>query len=116
MAVTALWDPSGLRCDAPGVLRYDQAPWARKSGAFARASFSPVDLRNRNVTPCQAFSLPLIERGRTGKGVYLEASLLDSSIGLMSYLMQNYWRYGSPAPPARHRPSLACSVSGLRGV
>jgi len=78
-----------------------------EDGAFARASFSPVDL----ATGMHALSGVLsavIERGRTGKGVYLEASLLDSSIGLMSYLMQNYWRSGAlPRRLGTAHPSLA---------
>ena len=78
-----------------------------EDGAFARASFSPVDL----ATGMHALSgvlAAVIERGRTGKGVYLEASLLDSSIGLMCYLMQNYWRSGAlPRRLGTAHPSLA---------
>lgn len=62
-------------------------------GNYARVSFSPVDLG----TAMHAFSgvlAALIERGRTGRGVYLEACLLDTAIGFMTYLAQNYLRSG----------------------
>lgn len=62
-------------------------------GNYARVSFSPVDLG----TAMHAFSgvlAAVIERGRTGKGMYLEACLLDTAIGFMTYLAQNYLRTG----------------------
>jgi len=64
-----------------------------ESGGFARASFSPVDVS----TAIYGFSgilAALLERGNTGKGVYLEVSLLDSALGLMTYPVQNFLRSG----------------------
>lgn len=36
----------------------------------------------------------VIERSRTGKGAYVEASLLDTAMSLISYMAQSYWRTG----------------------
>lgn len=62
-------------------------------GPFARASFSPVDL-NTGTNAVAGVLAAVIERARTGKGQYVEVSLLDTAMGLMSYLAQNYWRTG----------------------
>ena len=76
-------------------------------GPYARASFSPVD----QATGMHALSgvlAALLERQKTGKGVYLEVSLLDSAMGLMGYLAQNYWRSGKlPERMGTGHPSLA---------
>ncbi|RMI17281.1 CoA transferase [Pseudoroseomonas wenyumeiae] len=76
-------------------------------GAFARASFSPVDL-GTGMLAVSGILAALLERERTGEGSYVELSLLDTSMGLMSYLAQNYWLTGKP--PQRlgtAHPSLA---------
>ena len=62
-------------------------------GKFARASFSPVDLGTGSFA-LSGILAALIERGQTGQGIYLDVSLLDTSMGLMSYMAQNYWRTG----------------------
>jgi formyl-CoA transferase len=76
-------------------------------GGLARASFSPVDL----CTGANAFSgvlAAVIERNRTGKGVYLEVSLLATAMNLMGYLAQGYWANGkSPKPMGTGHGSLA---------
>jgi crotonobetainyl-CoA:carnitine CoA-transferase CaiB-like acyl-CoA transferase len=76
-------------------------------GGLARASFSPVDL----CTGANAFSgvlAAVLERNRTGKGVYLEVSLLATAMSLMGYLAQGYWANGkSPAPMGTGHGSLA---------
>ena len=62
-------------------------------GNFARASFSPVDLGTGSFA-LSGILAALLERERTGQGQYLDVSLLDTSLGLMSYMAQNYWRSG----------------------
>ncbi len=62
-------------------------------GNFARASFSPVDLGTGSFA-LSGILAALLERAQTGKGQYLDVSLLDTSLGLMSYMAQNYWRTG----------------------
>ncbi|WP_084084681.1 CaiB/BaiF CoA transferase family protein [Cupriavidus sp. USMAA2-4] len=67
-------------------------------GRLARASFSPVDLG----TGMHAFSgilAALLERQRSGRGMHLEVSLLDTAMGFMGYLAQNYWCSGKPPRP-----------------
>jgi formyl-CoA transferase len=77
------------------------------AGKLARASFSPVDLG----TGMHAFSgilAALIEREKTGQGVYLEVSLLDTALGFMGYMAQNYWRTGrAPARMGTAHPAMA---------
>lgn len=64
-------------------------------GEFSRASFSPVDLGTGSFA-LSGILAALLERQQTGKGVYVEVSLLDTSISQMGYMAQNYWRTGSP--------------------
>ena len=83
------------------------ASMGAQGGDLARASFSPVDL----CTGANALSgvlAALIERGRTGHGVYLEVSLLATAMSLMGYLAQGYWATGkSPRPMGTGHASLA---------
>ncbi|EKZ98403.1 bile acid-inducible operon protein F [Cupriavidus sp. HMR-1] len=76
-------------------------------GKLARASFSPVDLG----TGMHAFSgilAALLERQKTGRGMFLEVSLLDTAMGFMSYLAQNYWCSGKlPRPMGTAHPAMA---------
>ncbi|CAG9179179.1 Acetyl-CoA:oxalate CoA-transferase [Cupriavidus laharis] len=76
-------------------------------GKLARASFSPVDLG----TGMHAFSgilAALIERQKTGRGMQLEVSLLDTAMGFMGYLAQNYWCSGKlPRPMGTAHPAMA---------
>ncbi len=76
-------------------------------GQHARASFSPVDLG----TGMHAFSgilAALIERQKTGRGMHLEVSLLDTAMGFMGYLAQNYWLSGKvPRPMGTAHPAMA---------
>jgi len=62
-------------------------------GKFARASFSPVDLGTGSFALSGVLAA-VIERERTGTGVYVELALLDTAISQMGYMAQNYWRTG----------------------
>lgn len=64
-------------------------------GNFARASFSPVDI-GTGMHALSGILAALLERGRTGEGMYLEVALLDTALGFMGYLAQNYWLTGKP--------------------
>jgi crotonobetainyl-CoA:carnitine CoA-transferase CaiB-like acyl-CoA transferase len=78
-----------------------------RGGSITRASFSPVDLAT-GMNAVSGVLAAVIERGRTGEGVYLETSLLDNAMALVSYLAQNYWRSGeNPQPMGTGHPSLA---------
>lgn len=78
-----------------------------EKGGLARASFSPIDVS----TAIYGFSgilAALLERNQTGKGCYLEVSLLDSALGLMTYPIQNYWRSGQlPRRMGTAHPAMA---------
>jgi len=76
-------------------------------GNYARASFSPVDL-GTGMHALSGVLAAIIERSRTGKGLYLEVALLDTAVGFMSYLAQNYWRTGvGPKRMGTGHPALA---------
>jgi crotonobetainyl-CoA:carnitine CoA-transferase CaiB-like acyl-CoA transferase len=77
-----------------------------QGGAYARASFSPVDIGTamHGLTGVLA---AVIERGKTGKGVYVELSLMDTALGFMGYMAQNYWRTGkNPQRMGTAHPSM----------
>lgn len=64
-----------------------------EEGGYARVSFSPIDIS----TAIYAFSgilAALLARKDSGLGTYLEVSLLDTALGLMTYPVQNFWRSG----------------------
>lgn len=75
-------------------------------GPNARASFSPVDLAT-GMNGVIGILAALRERERTGKGAYVEVTLLDSAMALMTYLAQSYWRTGvGPRPMGTGHPAL----------
>jgi crotonobetainyl-CoA:carnitine CoA-transferase CaiB-like acyl-CoA transferase len=78
-----------------------------KDGTYARASFSPVDIGTA-MHGLSGILAAVIERNRTGKGVYLEISLLDTALGFMTYMAQSYWRTGvNPKPMGTAHPSMS---------
>lgn len=78
-----------------------------KEGNYARASFSPVDIGTA-MHGLSGVLAAVIERSRTGKGVYLEISLLDTALGFMTYMAQSYWRTGKdPKPMGTAHPSMS---------
>lgn len=94
---------SGPLGDAPGYDVMLQAfsgmlsTMGEPDGPFARASFSPVD-GGTGMLALSGILAALIERGRTGEGVFVEVSLLDTALALMGTMVQNYWRTGRNPP------------------
>lgn len=75
-------------------------------GGYARASFSPVDIGTA-MNALSGVLAAVIERKRTGKGIYLEVSLLDTALGFMTYMAQSYWQTGvDPKPMGTAHPSM----------
>ncbi|MGE8688909.1 MAG: CaiB/BaiF CoA transferase family protein [Achromobacter sp.] len=84
-------------------------------GNFARASFSPVDLGTGSFA-LSGILAALLERSQTGQGQYLDVSLLDTSLGLMSYMAQNYWRTGQiPRRMGTGHPAM-CPYQAFRAA
>lgn len=84
-------------------------------GNFARASFSPVDLGTGSFA-LSGILAALLERSQTGVGQYLDVSLLDTSLGLMSYMAQNYWRTGQiPRRMGTGHPAM-CPYQAFRAA
>lgn len=76
------------------------------SGDYARASFSPVDIGTA-MFGLSGVLAAVIERQRTGKGVYVELALLDTALGFMSYMAQTYWHTGKdPQRMGTAHPSM----------
>lgn len=76
-------------------------------GAFSRASFSPVDL-STGMNAVAGVLAAVIERDRTGQGVYVEVSLLDTAMALMGYMAQNYWMSGkTPTRMGTAHPAMS---------
>ncbi|MCL1960718.1 MAG: CoA transferase [Desulfovibrionaceae bacterium] len=76
-------------------------------GATVRATFSPVDL-GTGMLAFGGVLAAVIERSRTGKGVFVELSLLDTAMSLMGYLAQNYWCSGKlPQRMGTGHPAMA---------
>lgn len=84
-------------------------------GSYARASFSPVDLGTGSFA-LSGILAALLARSQTGVGQYLDVSLLDTSLGLMSYMAQNYWRTGKiPQRMGTGHPAM-CPYQAFRAV
>jgi formyl-CoA transferase len=76
-------------------------------GQFARASFSPVDL-GTGMHAVSGILAALINRSQTGRGCYVEVSLLDTATAFMTYLAHGYWLTGEiPGPLGTAHGSLA---------
>lgn len=74
---------------------------------YARASFSPVDIGTA-MHGLSGVLAAVLERNRTGTGVYVELSLLDTALGFMTYMAQSYWRTGvNPRPMGTAHPSMS---------
>jgi crotonobetainyl-CoA:carnitine CoA-transferase CaiB-like acyl-CoA transferase len=76
-------------------------------GNFARASFSPVDI-GTGMHALSGILAALLERNATGQGVYLEVALMETALGFMGYMAQNYWRTGRvPGKMGTAHPSMS---------
>lgn len=75
-------------------------------GDCARVSFSPVDL-GTGMHAVSGILAALLEKQRSGRGSYIEVSLLDTAMGYMGYMAHNYWASGKvPARMGTAHPSL----------
>lgn len=59
-------------------------------GSGVRVSFSPVDL-GTGMHAVSGIVAALLHKKNTGKGSYVEVSLLDTAMGYMGYMAHNYW-------------------------
>lgn len=83
-----------------------------EGGGIVRASFSPVD----QATAMHALAgvlAGLIERSRTGRGCLVEASLMDSAMGLLGYMASNFWQAGQRPRRMGSAHPLLCPYQAL---
>ncbi|WBU52418.1 CaiB/BaiF CoA-transferase family protein [Paracoccus sp. SCSIO 75233] len=76
-------------------------------GGLVRVPYSPIDQTTGHhaVTGILA---ALLERGRTGKGTYIEVSLLETAVNFLNYNIQSYLVTKElPARPGSAHPGIA---------
>ena len=77
-----------------------------RGGKPARSPFSPVD-QGTGLHALVGILAALFERSRTGRGCRVEASLFDTSVGFLGYILQGFWKNGcEPQPPGSSHDSL----------
>ena len=77
-----------------------------RGGKPARSPFSPVD-QGTGLHALVGILAALFERSRTGRGSRVEASLFDTSVGFLGYILQGFWKSGrEPQPPGSSHDSL----------
>ncbi len=75
-------------------------------GPPIRAPYSPVD-QATGMHALIGILAALLERGRTGEGQVVEASLFDTATGFLGYFLQSYWERGTePERPGSGHESL----------
>lgn len=83
------------------------AATGEEGGGFIRSPVSPIDY----ATGIHAFAgvlAALIERGRTGRGMVVEVSLLDTALSLLGGSLQAYWETGVQPPRSGSSHSGLC--------
>jgi crotonobetainyl-CoA:carnitine CoA-transferase CaiB-like acyl-CoA transferase len=63
-------------------------------GAPVRSPFSPVD-QGTGLHALIGILAGLLERGRTGRGLKVDASLFDTSLAFLGYFLQGFWQRGT---------------------
>ena len=77
-----------------------------RGGNAVRSPFSPVD-QGTGTHALIGILAGLLERAQTGRGVRVEASLFDTSVGLLGYILQGFWKTGiEPERPGSSHDSL----------
>ena len=77
-----------------------------RGGNAVRSTFSPVD-QATGTHALVGILAALLERSRTGRGRRVEASLFDTSVSFLGYILQGYWEDGrQPERPGSSHDSL----------
>ena len=70
-----------------------------ESGPPVRAAYSPVD-QATGLHAVIGILSGLLRRARSGRGMNVEASLFDSSLSFLAYVLQAFWQRGVDPKPA----------------
>ena len=70
-----------------------------EGGPPVRAAYSPVD-QATGLHAVIGILGGLMRQGRTGRGMKVEASLFDSALSFLAYVLQGYWERGVDPRPA----------------
>ncbi len=65
-----------------------------EDGPAVRSPISPID-QATGMHAATGILAAVVRKLRTGKGCKVEASLFDTAVGFMGYVMQSYWERGS---------------------
>ena len=77
-----------------------------RGGKPLRSPFSPVD-QATGIHALVGILAALIERGQSGRGRVIEASLFDTSVAFLGYFLQGFWERGTePEKPGSGHESL----------
>ncbi|MBK1836542.1 CoA transferase [Azospirillum sp. YIM B02556] len=77
-----------------------------ETGGPVRSPMSPID-QTTGMNALAGILAALVRRDRTGVGAKLEVSLFETSVGLLSYMLQSYWVSGRlPGKSGSGHPSL----------
>jgi crotonobetainyl-CoA:carnitine CoA-transferase CaiB-like acyl-CoA transferase len=77
-----------------------------QGGDAVRSPFSPVD-QGTGMHALVGIFAALLERSHTGRGMRVEASLFDTSVGFLGYILQGFWNNGrEPEKPGSSHDSL----------
>ena len=77
-----------------------------RGGNAVRSTYSPID-QATGTHALVGILAALLERARTGHGRRVEASLFDTSVSFLGYILQGYWENGlQPERPGSSHDSL----------
>ncbi|HVF63084.1 MAG TPA: CoA transferase [Casimicrobiaceae bacterium] len=77
-----------------------------RGGESVRSPFSPVD-QATGLHALIGILAGLVQRTRTGRGMAIEASLFDTAVGFLGYILQGFWKTGQePERPGSSHDSL----------
>ena len=65
-----------------------------RDGPPVRSPISPID-QTTGIHAALGIVAAVVRKLRTGQGTKVEASLFDTSVGFMAYVMQSYWERGT---------------------
>ena len=78
-----------------------------EGGGYIRSPVSPID-QTTGVNALTGILAALIERGKTGKGGTVNASLFDTAVGLLRYNVQSYLERGYQPPKCGSSHEALC--------
>jgi formyl-CoA transferase len=86
-----------------------------EDGPLVRVSFSPID-QSTGMHALSGIMAALLERGRTGKGAFIEVSLFETAMGLMGYMASSLWQGGATPQKMGSGHSTLCPYQAFEAA